>query len=84
MNRVNLWRTVWRHSDPNASDAFEISPVVRADCHIQIAGSLIEKKCHPNGDEPCRDPWIVIIGIRQIHVEQAKFVQLSHSFSGEI
>ena len=60
------------------------SSVVRADCQIQIAGSLIEKESHPNRHEACRDPRVVVIDIRQMHVDEAKLVQLPHSISGEV
>ena len=58
--------------------------IVRTHRQVQIARSLIKKQHHPNCDETSRCPWIVVIDIQQLHVDEATPLQLPHSFSRKV
>ena len=60
------------------------SSVIRAHRQIQVTAGFIEQQGHPDGNEACRDPRIVVVVIRHVHVDKAEPMELAQSFPCEV
>ena len=83
MNRVSRRWTISRYCVPNVSDAFEI-PRLYARTAKSSSPAASSRRSAIQWPRNVSPPIVVVIGILQVHVHEAKLVQLPHSVSGEV
>ena len=69
---------------PRCIERVPDSSVIRAHRQVEVTAGFIEHQGHPDGDEACRGPRIVVVVIRHVHVDQAEPMELAQSFPCEV
>ncbi len=60
------------------------SSVIRTHRQVEVTIGFAEQQRHPNGNEACRDPRVVVLVVRHVHIDRAEPMELAQSFPREV
>ena len=51
---------------------------------VEVTAGFIKHQGHPDGNEACRSPRIVVVVIRDVHIDKPESTELAQSFPCEV